>query len=653
MRRVALLVGLSAILTVGLIGCGHGSSSSSTSNVASSIVLSATAFSLNTGDVGAISAAVVDANGVALTSQPKITFSSSNPVIASVSSGGLICAGTWDASFVVCHPAQVLSGTANIIATSGAITATATVTVHPHIDRVEIAPTSVNCLSQGNAAQFTAKAFSNGTDVTSLAGPVTWISTTTTAVAIDTTGLAGAIAPGQGTIFAKIGSVNSTGATFVTCPVQRVSLHVANSAATSVTLAPAGTAQLQADAFDSMGKQVNVNITFSSSLPPAATVAPGGLVTANGPGTAVITAACSTGCNINMGPVYGNAVVVPVTGSSGATTVYATGTASTSLVPIDTGTNAAGTAFTLPSMPNSFLFNRLGTKAYLGSSAGLITFDPTLPSSNVTQNTNFPGKVLAVSPDSNRVIVAGTSSLFIIGVGGSAANETYGVGGATAADFSPDSTLAFIVAGNLLEVWTPGSLRAVQLSGSASDVSVLRNGVFAYLAGGAASPAVTAQDTCTAALADTVSTTNTPALIRSLPDASALLAVESPGVDVITPSSTLTGCPPPLTDSLASLSFARGSFTARQLVVTPNSVRALITSDLPGVEMLTVPTSTLTVIPLANNASTFAGASTQDSGYVYLGGSDNQVHRVNVNTAAEDVVIPVSFTPDLVAIRLK
>ena len=99
-----------------------------------------------------------------------------------------------------------------------------------------------------------------------------------------------------------------------------------------------------------------------------------------------------------------------------------------------------------------------------------------------------PGKVLAVAPDGNHVIVSDTADtpkqVFVVDT---SSNTTVSlqIAGATAADFSPDSLKAYILAGDTLHVYSAlESLKSIALSAAARDVSFLSNGGFAYLAGG-------------------------------------------------------------------------------------------------------------------------------------------------------------------------
>ena len=64
------------------------------------------------------------------------------------------------------------------------------------------------------------------------------------------------------------------------------------------------------------------------------------------------------------------------------------------------------------------VFNAAGTKAYLGSQTGLMQFDPAAATNSVSVSPATTGKVLAISPKGDRVIVSDTQSssnkLFIL-----------------------------------------------------------------------------------------------------------------------------------------------------------------------------------------------------------------------------------------------
>ncbi len=649
MRRSAVLFFLAilALLLTALTACGGGRKS--TAGVPAKITVSPTSASIDTGQVFSFSVAFSDSSGNAVSSTSTTTFSSSNTAVATVSAAGSLCGGTWDANNIVCTPGS--TGTVNITVSNGSLSATVPIYVHAHIDRLVITPASVNCKSQGQTAQMTAQALHNGSDITSTVGPITWSSTQTSVATVDSNGLVTAVAPGQSTINATVGSINGTPATFVTCPVQSIHLHVANAPDTAFTLASGATQQLAADVLDSAGTPVSVTLAWATSQPVVASVSSTGLVTAAQPGTAGITATCNgTGCNIGLGPlVYSNVVTATTTGTS-ANVVFAAGTGTTSLIPIDTTTNVAGTAITLPAQPNSLLVNSQGTSAFLGSSAGLMTV--TTSSSTVANDTSHPGTVLAVSPDGNWVVVAGASTVFLVNPVTSANTQTLGIAGATAAAFTPNSGTLFITAGNVLWSVTPrGSSTPLTQSTTLTAVAVLASGAFVY--SGTAANNVLALATCNNVTVDTVTTPGTPAFLATLPGGSAILAVDSLGIDVITPTTTLAGCPPPLSDTITSTAFA-SAITARQLIVLPDSSQAYVTSNV-GLLGYKIAGGTATAIPLtgvAASTGTFTGGATLDSKSVYVGG-DNAVHRIDVATGTDAQQITVGFTPDLVAVRPK
>jgi hypothetical protein len=651
--RPRVCAALAVVLMLGLAGCGGGGSTPSTGT--NTITANPTFLSLNLGGVAAISATVRDAKGGTVTNAPAFTYSSSNTAVVTVSTAGAVCAGKWDANFIVCDTTGVLPGTANITVTSGTVSGTVPVFTHLHVDRVTVSPSSVDCVSSGQTQQLSAKAFNNGVDITSTVGPISWSTVSIDVNTVDTNGLVTAKTPGQTGIVAAVASVNSAAATWVTCPVQSINIHLSSGPDTTFSLGAAGsTVSLAADVVDSHGVSVSVPLNWSSTKPAVANVNSAALVTAVAAGTTSVSASCAGSCNIGLAAEYSNAVVGTVGGTS-ATTVYATGTGATTLVPIDTGTNTAGTAITLPSMPNSFLFDRIGSTGYLGSSAGLMTLNTA--TNVVTQNTGVAGTVLATSPDSNRVIVAGSTTLWVLGAVGGITTEASAIASANAAEFTPDSRGAYIVAGSTLYFWTPGSFRPIPLGGAANDVKFLPNGAFAYFAGGAPGAAVTARAACDNSLGDSITTPGAPSFLGPLPSAGTVLVVDSPGIDVITVTSTRVGCPPPLSDTLTSVNFGVGPFTPRQLIVLSDGSKAFVTSNLGQLLGLTTTTATPFAIPLAGGANAFTGGATLDGAKLYVGGSDNKVHRIDPTvtdpTTADVQQISVSFTPDLVAVRPK
>ena len=319
-------------------------------------------------------------------------------------------------------------------------------------------------------------------------------------------------------------------------------------------------------------------------------------------------------------------------------------------MPIDTATNTPGTAITLGAQPNSFLIDPQGARGYLGSSNGLIVLN-TGSASVAAPLASFPGTVLAVSPDGSRVIIGYGSAVYVFGANSNTASETLSISGATAAAFTPDSAKAFIVAGSNLYVYSPGAaLRVVSLPAAVKTAAILASGAFGYL-GGAAAGIVSVAATCNNSVAGNVVTPGAPSLLQSLPNASGMLAVDSPGIDVITASTNNAGCPPAISNTVASKDFGQGPFTARQLLVPPSGASAYVISNLGMLLRYNVGSGAAATIPLASGAAAFTGGFTLDGAQIYVGGSDGVVHRIDTVAGTDAQQISVGFTPDLVVVK--
>jgi hypothetical protein len=659
MRRSTGLLTLYTVVVLIVLfaaaGCG-GKKSTTGAGVPATVTISPSTASINRGSTISFSATVQDSGGTTLSGQT-ITFQSSNTSVAQIATSGLACGGTWDslANPVVCTPGA--TGTTQITAVSGGITsAPVTLSVHGKVDTVVVSPSVTNpCVSQGGTQQFTATAFSNGQDVTSTAGAFSWASTQTAVATVDAnSGLATSVQPGQAGIFASAAGVNSLPATFTACPVQSISLVVQGSNATSFTVATGTTTTLTATAIDSSGATLtNPTLTFNRSAPAVGTVS-GSAFTSVAPGTTSIVATCTPpACNTGLNkPIYSNVVLANVSGTS-ATTVFVAGTNSTSLIPIDTTTNVAGTAITLPQAPNSILAQPTGAHIYLGSSGGLISVDLTA-SNAVSVFPTIPGKVLAISPDGSSLLIfnAPTNTLRIFSTAANTVQSLSNISGVTRADFSSDGFKAFLVAGTTLYVFSPVlSLQTITLPSAANDAGSLASGAFEYLAGGAAS-SVTVRATCDNSLVDTVATPATPLFIKSLFDGSQVIAVDTTGVDALTPKITGTGCPPALSDTLKRTSFGVGTFNPTQLIITSDGLNAFVLSDA-GLLVYKPQAVTAGKIALVGGAKPLSGGTTLDSTKLYVGGDDQNVHLVNVVSGADTNQITIGFVPDLVAVQPK
>jgi hypothetical protein len=471
--------------------------------------------------------------------------------------------------------------------------------------------------------------------------------------------------PGLTSIFATIGNTNSVPAYFTTCPVQSIVLTVTSSTNTSKTITPT--------VLDTLGTTITAPLTWSSSEPGSVSVSSSGGATAsaNG-GSATIIASCTPStCNTGFYPslpIYPeNAVpmIVSGTGSPKSATVYVSskscGTTDgcfSTTVPITAPANTLGTFLTLPATPNSLVFNRQGTKAYFGTnsgllgSAGLAVLD--VASNSVTRFVSTPGKVLSVAPDGSKVIVSDTTDvpnqMFVFDTT-SNTSSTFQITGATAADFSPDSLKAYIVAGSTLYIYSKfDALQTIPLAAPGNDVSFLSEGAFAYMAGG--DPAgVTVRRTCDNGSADIVTTSGIPTFIKTLPgpaqllpgdvaDSFHLLTLTPPNVSIISanhalpPAPPWVGCSPTVIDNNPppqSFNLGQGNFVAKQLIISQDGSTAyIVTSNLSSILVFNIAGQTSSAISLAGNAMPLSATLTPDGTLLYVGASDKTVHVVNL-----------------------
>lgn len=714
--RVCLLISSIALIS-GLAGCGsHGAVTTTTFAVPASITLTPSpALSMELGTNQSFTAAPQSASKGTI-NEP-VSFQSSNTAVLTVASNGLACAGSWDslANPQICTPGPV--GVAQVTATAQGVTSPpTTVYVHQHIDNITVTqapnqmPPTGPCFSaQGPNSKpqtynYEAKAFSRGIDITPTVGQFTWQALNTAVVNLSSTasGLANMVngvslnqvqvsasVPGITPISATVGTANSVPFNFTTCPVQSISLQVTSSSSTSKTITPT--------VLDVQNNQLlGVPLTWSSSNPASVSASTSGVATGTsaGGGATIIASCTPPTCNIgplrsplfpNSLPIYPQNVVTMVLSNTGTenATIYvsSTGCGTTdncvsTLVPITVPGNTVGAASALSATPNSLVFNRQGTKAYLGTnsglfgSRGLMVFDPSV--SSVTTFTSVPGKVLAVSPDGNKVIVSdtdprdGPNRVFVFDTTNSP-TAAFQINGATAADFSPDSLKAYIVAGSTLYVYSKlDALQTIPLLAPANDVSFLAEGAFAYVAGGNpnGTPAVTVRRTCDSQIAQDslgnpqiIPTGATPLFIRTLPDAAHVLAVNPPVIDIISlldsnGVSTIdaAGCapqpaPPTVSNSLSSVNLGQ-NFVVQQVIISPDGATAyLVSPNLNGVLAFSISGLTSTAIPMAANATPVQASLTPDGRFLYVAGSDGTVHVLDTGAVGDvqQITFPQNF----------
>ena len=622
---------------------------------------------------------------------------------------------------------------------------------HQHIDTIALSvlnpPTPLpDCVTLAqvtgtqNFLDLQAQAFSNGVDITNTVGSFTFQQTNNTVAKLSfndaelqnnngkqiTQARVTAAVPGTTQVFATLSGVNSLPVTisghpwFETCQVQSIQLQVGNASTnTSFSIASGGSVTLTATVVDRLGNELtNPPITWTSLSPANAAISSSGVVTAQAPGGASFVASCTPPtCNIGfqpIKPVYSSTLVststnehdaTPITGIiTGAavnTTVYATTTQCNTaagisisgcqplIYPVTTKDNVVGASSTLPSSPNSFVFNSQGTKAFLGSDEGLMVFTPGSASGTnpVSQLGNVPGKVLAVSLDGNKVVVADTKSIpnqvYIVDQGTNGTTTSQFISGATAAAFSPDGLKTFITAGSTLYVYsTLQALKTVPLNGPANAVAPYANGSLLYLAGGDTS-AVTLRNACDSnyGLADSVTVPRLPALFQAVPDGVHAIGVDSPGLDIFTNKVVAPAVATPTTPNATTCPFTvthqapefvnlgQGDFAPLKLILAPDSSKAyILASNLASVFVYNFGVGTVSAIPLSGGPVPLDATLTADGTLLYVGATDGSLHVVSTvsggdlqqvnftnnnstNTGSLCSNIPQTCNPDLIAAK--
>ncbi len=658
MRRFSaapVLAALFAVLILSLLpGC---SGTSTTTSAVTQLILSPTTLSLNTGQVAQITAIPENASGGTVVAD--VSYISSNPNLVSVTAGGFVCAGVWDANFINCNPVPGTAGigSATITATT-ANAVTATVVAHAHLqaDRIVVDPIS-GCVSMGTTPTYTATVYNttapgcstiNPCDITSSVGPITFNSTDLQVMGNNlTTGILTASNPGATTVYATVASLNSIPQPALVCPVESIQIHGTSSTATSFSLAPAGTQSLTADVVDTNGVSITPLLTWASSYVGSSSIsgttgAVTATVTAGASGTTIITATCSTpNCNRSVSSQYGQNVVTVTTTGSSATTAYAASTSSLTLVPIPNSGNTAGTAITLPFLPNSMVSNSAGTKLYLGSSSGLITVDTV--AATATSATGVPGTVLAVSPDGLYLLISNTAGgvVYLFSTGSSSVVLTQSVV-PTAGAFTSDSHSVSFLAGQQLYYATilPAST-TTNLPYVPNALDLNSQGSLTYVAS-AAAHAIDIRSTCNQS-DQQILAANNPTLVAHIPNGTGAIIADSPAFDLVTNGSIGPGCPPTPASTVNSYNLGGGNFNARQLLFSSDSSHVWLISDLTSVIGFNLSTLAPSTITLANGAQAYSGGITLDGSHIYVGASDNNVHVLDTNTGTDSAQIAVGL----------
>ena len=468
---------------------------------------------------------------------------------------GTILTVTADGTGGVTAPttATLTNGTATCSGTANVITALNS-TIGNGLNVVgamaTVALTSANTIASGTHLTVTASGYGASTPPTTATlsnGSATCSGTASVITALTGTGVFTAQNPGSATIFASVSGVNGTSVPYLTCPAVSIMVHDANSSNTSFTLGKTGTQPLVADIYDSAGQLIRPIITWGSSSTASVTVAPGSAtaatITAIEPGTASITASCTyPNCNksfpnapppFNIGAQYSNNVVTASVTGNTTTTVYAASTNSTTLIPINTATNTAGTAIALPNLPNSIVISPSGSTVYLGTASNINVMAVDTATSTVTA-LPLSGNVISVSPDSNYLLVSDSVANNIYYYDIANGDVLYTTAGFTTSSnaYTPDSNITSWVSGTDwtsafttgLQLGLPGNA-TITLPYTANALDISAQGGLTYIAGSNLGQ-IDVRSTCNEAeVTPGLSATN-PTLIKAIPNGTGAVAAD-------------------------------------------------------------------------------------------------------------------------------
>ncbi len=439
---------------------------------------------LNSVSVTPVSANVIVGNTLQLTASPltaagapvvgaTVTWDSSNPAIANVSSTGLVTA------VAAAAPPEGLPVTITATATHGGFTVTntsaLTIMPIPVLTTVGVAPTTASVIV-GGTTQLTASPKDQGAR-DFVGATIAWTSSNISVATVSPTGVVIGVALGTATITANAtnGTVSVLGTSTIT---------VAN--LTSVGITPltssvlvGGTQQLTATPMDATGTAITgtgVTVTWTSSNTSVATVNANGLVSGAALGTTTITAtATGAGATITTNATI-NVVQLASVGVAPATaSVTVGGTQQLTATPLDQLGNAFVGATVTWSSSNPAV-------ATVNATTGLVT--------TITTGTT----TITATATSGLINVNGTSAITVNPVppppappssgGGSYTPPSSGGGGApsttrTVTHTPPAAAKVSKITVNLV---TPAASPSITIAEVASvPVAVPQNPVYQYM----------------------------------------------------------------------------------------------------------------------------------------------------------------------------
>ena len=528
-----------------------------------SVQLTPSSADILVGDVLQLAATPRDANGNALTDRT-ITWASSNPAVAAVSSSGSV--------------SGVAQGTAVITATSEGISSTADITVSPlEPDTVIVSPASVS-IQPKQTAQLTANVRnSQGQTMTTT---VSWLSGDPSLATVSGSGLVTGLSTGTTTVTASAGKKK----TKIKVTVSQAAAATVSLSPSSVSLTQGATSQLSATVKDASGNVLTgLIIAWSSTDTNTATVSSTGLVTGRGAGNATITA--TTGGVSGTASVAVQSLAAPVATVSMSPTTAALVTGDTitfTATPRDsTGTALGGRTITWASSNASVAkvsSSGLVTAVATGSATITATSEGKTGTASVTV-TAPPVASVAVSPHSASVVTNGTVQLSVT------LRDANGnvLTGRTVTWSSSDSGTATVNGTGLVTGATPGTAEIYAASEGHMDSSTI---------------------TVTAPAVASVSVSPTSATLRVSNTSQLTATVRDAGGNVLTGYT--------VTWSSSATAAATISSTGLVTAVAPGSATITATSSgksgTSAITVTLVPVSSVTITPKSDTLAVGANA---------------------------------------------
>jgi hypothetical protein len=347
---LAFLFSLAIIFMLALTGClGKNSSTPGEGGVVSVTLSPTSTFSMDVGATQAFSATGKDSTGrtvpgVSIQFVVSVPAGTSTPSPLAVATNGNACAGTWDASVAFCSPGN--PGIALVTAViNGVSSAPTTVYVHQHVDSVQINNSAegiappYNCFSQGQTWRFEAFAYSNGVDITTTVGPITWSSSNASVVTtapyvpqnqatVLNQVLTTAKTPGVTQLYASVSGTTSSAYLYTTCLIQAIYLQINGQAeqGNSIAVNNGTSVPINAIAVDSLCGVANNTplsnppLTWSTTNPEVAnfstttnTTGSNNASAKNNLGGATLFASCSPpSCNVGVSGFTPPGLTTPV-----------------------------------------------------------------------------------------------------------------------------------------------------------------------------------------------------------------------------------------------------------------------------------------------------------------------------------------------------